>query len=291
MTSSDIPRPFRRGLAALGIVVAICAMAADSISADGDKAAGQTNRWSRSKDLGANWRFARDAEKVPVIRGSVIKRSKTIRPEEGYDTLYCRRFMEDFVEGNFEVIEPDYQADSADDPRLGAQPAKDLPSRGVRRFPTSDAELGWHRCDMVDFRDTDLPPERMDDFFQGLELFGSPPYRVYRVEVNHSQKDGLEDILLAREPVNGWHRYAWVDLKRCEKKASATIGTWFRRAGREYREPLSLLVRYRGDVGVLGYIPYAYGTKNDTNGDATLRFDRLAPRSVCVWTTRAARAR
>lgn len=240
----------------------------------------------RIDELSENWRYARDADKVPVIRAYVGEHRKKLRLAKQYDTPYCHRFMEDFLVGNFQVIEPAYQALFADDPRLGDRPVQDLQGGSVRRLPEGDPRLGWHRCGAVDFRDTDLPPEREGDFFRGPEWLGGPPYRIYRVEVDGDPKNGPEDVILAREKVNGWQRYAWVDLKRCETKYRAQIGTWFKKPGREHPEPLGLLIRYRGHVAILSYVRDANSPRGDPSEWVQFSFDRLHPRSECIWATR-----
>jgi hypothetical protein len=137
-------------------------------------------------------KFESEAEKLEFIR-EVLSKEKNLRIAD--DALYthsqyCSVMMKDFLAGkNFKAIEPDVVADSVDDPRLAK----------------------WNQNQCFDKQPEDFGLEQQQ-FYDGLQFLGNPPYRYYNIELDGNIKNGTEDMICYESGC------VWADLKKCEIK-------------------------------------------------------------------------
>jgi len=195
----------------------------------------------RVEDLGENWQYKRDSEKVPEI----MKAMKTVKtnPQIGSKNPppFCRTFKKDFLAKKFQVIEPELQILSLDDPRFDKR---------------------WLRCNDIDLEDSAATND--DDLFsfpwRGRGINAEPPYRFYRVtmDTNIKNKGQVGDIVEYKEGKT-IQTYLLVDLKGCKTlDAEQVISP--KEFNPEWPDALSMLIRYQGRVMVLSYASYpSYG--------------------------------
>jgi hypothetical protein len=209
--------------------------------------------------------FANETEKLKAIQEVV----RTLALREPYaQDQFCAAFIEDFRAGrNIAAIEPVARADSYDDP-------------GIAK---------WRRCDDAtqdDMRTDD--PNKLG--YNGIGLFGGPPFRYYRIEIDGNPHDGPEDLLyhesVKRGSGYGRTGYTWVDLEGCAIRGGAPIATGYlsdRSRPELYR--LNMVV-VRGEVPVMIELapnrPTATATKYRFKAT---RLDRQppAPMVMCSW--------
>ena len=214
----------------------------------------------RTETLGANWQYRRDADKLPVIRNALA--SGNLKPQTDLkDAAFCSTFKEDFLSGrNVQVIEPSYEWLSVEDPRLGRW------MDAIWNCPGSD----------------DVDPTVK---FLSLGLYGVPPYRFYRLELDGNKKNGPEELVLYRESGNGYgQRYDWVDLKQCVIRRAHQVMSpqGILASDRDRRDALGLLISYRGKLMVLSYADWAKQGESETNG-SRVRLAAFLETVFCHW--------
>ena len=240
------------------------------------------------KDLGANWQYANDADKLPLIRAAFKSerlRKHYFKPD---DNPVCKTFPDDFMKGNFEVINPDFEALSNNDPRLG----KPIPYGETSNISYEDKQRGlanWHYCDGASPSDSTATDPYM--VFTGLFAYGEPPYRIYRIK----GKDGTKmDIALVRESnglkppkwkIDGYGQdYYLVNLAGCEILGVRGLLSPVIQNNR-VQDVISLLIRYQGTPLVLAYFNWARpGEPNRV--EVMLANLHSDPKSseICDWT-------
>ena len=214
------------------------------------------------KDLGANWQYANDKDKLPLIRAAFTSGRLRKYAFEPDDNPICKTFPYDFINGNFKVIKPKYEALS-DDYLLLGRSNKQRVTSSISDENNHKGLPNWHLCDGASPSDSTATDPSM--VFLGLYAYGEPPYRIYRT----NGKNGTTmDIALVREnnnlkppkwKVDGYGQdYFWVDLKGCEifdaiqvlsPKAAILDGL--------HQDSVSLLIQYKGQPLVLGYANWA----------------------------------
>ena len=247
----------------------------------------------RIEDLGENWHYTTDADKLPVIREAIASGKLKLEPLEKSGTMnrapFCQIFTTDFLDGKFKVIEPDYQALSDDDPRLGEPLGMAVP---VTEDPFSTGEAySWNKCG----RDPEPSPGDHTTYM-GLafndNLSQLPPYRIYHTPADENAGAPWMNVALHREDEGlkkekGWrvtgysHAYWWVDLKACESRSHVQILSpiaWHA----DGRDALSLLIRYQGRPMVLAYQDWAAPEDPDNYRDVEL-VDLAKKRDYCRW--------
>ena len=247
------------------------------------------------KDLGANWQYTNDFDKLPLFRRAFETgklRKYFFKPDN--DPM-CQIFPIDFVKGKFKVINPEYEALSNDDPRLGTPPtySNPLPASEPPRYkgPTN-----WRRCDWAETTDSTAMDPRM--VFQSLWMQGEPPYRIYRL----NDEDGSRmDIALVREDnslkppkwkVDGYGQdYLWVNLNGCEIiSAIAALSPQASMLDGLHQDGVSLLIRYSEKPLVLSYMNWAKRGEPDLIAVSLDSFYQdpaekanPKPREICEW--------
>ncbi|HYS88128.1 MAG TPA: hypothetical protein VEN78_24490 [Bradyrhizobium sp.] len=233
----------------------------------------------RIEQLGENWQYARDADKLPLIRKALASGLLHAPSHDDNRSAFCKTFPRDLLAGRFEVIEPEFQVLSADDPRLGERVVQDTPE-GVRELSMDDPRVHWHRCDAINREDSTAREEYQ--VFMGLELLGVPPYRFYRIELDGNPRNGPEEVVLSREHGNGYsHDYAWVKLKGCEIRRNVNVSSpraWLKP---DARDALSLLIRYRGRHMILDYTDWA--KRGETQTKVSVYLTDFRSLEYCKW--------
>ena len=240
------------------------------------------------KDLGANWQYPNDSDKLPLIREAFKSgrlRKHYFKPE---DNPVCKTFQNDFMTGNFEVINPEFEALSNDDPRLG----KPIPYGETLSTSDEDKHSGranWRYCDGASPSDSTATDPNM--VFTGLFAYGEPPYRIYRTK----DKDGATmNIALVREDnslkppkwnVDGYGQdYYLVNLAGCEILGVRQFSSPIILNNRQH-DAISLLIRYKRRPFVLAYLNWA---KIEEPKRLEVRLVNLSldPRNfeICDWT-------
>lgn len=234
----------------------------------------------RIEDLGENWQFARDADKLPVI-GKALAGRKLVPPIKGYNKEpICKAFPKDLIAGrNIEVIEPEIQILDANDPRLGGLLHVPVGDK-VEHLDRDDPRVGrWHRCDGIDVGDS--AAKSNESVFQGLGLDSLLPYRFYRLELDSNSGNGPEDVVMYRLADDGYaHIYRWIDLQGCEIRGMMGTGSP-RVRGADYKDALSLMIHYRGKAMVLTYTDWSKDGEAETTPVLTLQ--NIQPPEVCSW--------
>jgi hypothetical protein len=73
--------------------------------------------------LGENWQFNKDADKLPIFRKLIADGGLNLTPSNSKPPSFCKSFLRDLMAGKpIEVIEPELEVMSVDDPRLGPFP-------------------------------------------------------------------------------------------------------------------------------------------------------------------------
>ena len=212
------------------------------------------------KDLGANWQYANDKDKLPLIRAAFKSerlRKHYFKPE---DNPVCKTFPNDFMKGKFQVINPEFEALSDDDPRLGKAIPYNAPS-DVWQKSDNQGPLYWNRCDEAPREESTAVDDNA--VYGGLYQLGEPPYRIYRIK----GKDGTKmDIALVREgnglkppkwKIDGYGQdYYLVNLAGCEVLGVGQVFSPVIQDNRKH-DAVSLLIRYQGQPLVLAYLNWA----------------------------------
>jgi len=237
----------------------------------------------RIKDLGENWQFEKDTDKLPIILKAMAS-GRLKAPPPTYNTEeFCKTFPEDLIAGrNIEVIEPDMKIMERNDPRLGARRYTDVGTKRVWKLSRDDPKVGhWYRCEGINSDESTASHPR--NVFTFFDLVGLLPYHIYRVELDGNSENGPEDVLLYREYGNGFsHDYYWVDLNGCEIKQKIQNNSPAHWLHPENKDALSLMLRYKGKVMVLRYTDFA--KKTDSEEQDTISINSLAnPRKGCTW--------
>lgn len=237
----------------------------------------------RLEDLGDNWHYTHDADKLPVIRADMPSLEPSPDSEiRGSRAPFCKTFKQDFLAGKFKVIEPDLQILSLNDPRLDKR---------------------WQHCASVDHSESTA--KDLDRYYQGISVGmarGEAPYRFYRIPIDTNVSHDIADVVETRLSnslagrgdwkVDGyWQNYLWVDLKGCEIRGREQIGSPEARDP-TYPDSLSMLIRYQGRVMVLShesypvYPPYGYVRKakpDDPNYVFVALADLSHDENLCRW--------
>ncbi len=213
--------------------------------------------------LGENWQFNKDADKLPIFRKLIADGGLNLTPSNSKPPSFCKSFLRDLMAGKpIEVIEPELEVMSVDDPRLGPFPCyrrEDGTVLGECGLPV-EKRGRWHQCNYPsDAAEKVLENNgyrRTDEVFEGLHQLGLPPYRFYRFNLKTGRKPNPQDVVLHRSKGNGaFHIYTRVKLETCEKAEVAGIASHrICMLTPNAPDDLSLLIRYRGIPMFLSFL-------------------------------------
>lgn len=208
----------------------------------------------RLDELGENWHYAKEADKLPVIVKFVNSRPLVEASQRPNRFPICKAFFNDLKLGkDIVVIEPDIQALTENDP-------------AVERWATCPNSARW---------DGVVPKAGEIPFFGWT---GLPPYWVYRVKINSTDKE-MATVLLQRQLGSGyWRTYDAVNLEACEVTGGTQVIS-FRSCttGTDIPDSISTMIRYRGSTAVLSYIPWG------EDGQAGVGVNFFTQHGYCTW--------
>jgi hypothetical protein len=235
-----------------------------------------------NEDIGENWKYVKDAEKLPLIR-KAFSRGLLKPPTKGFNTApFCKAFRKDLIAGKgIHVIEPMHRILSEDDSWLGAKKfGKDLTTEKENSTGAASGVGRWHKCDAINPDESQASDP--ENIFDGLKSLGLPPYTFYKVEIDNNKHNGEEDVVVYRENGNmSSHDYVWVDLGGCVIRDKIQVMSARSQLSPNNRDALSMLILYQHKPMVLQYNDWS--NKEEKVPKARIEVTEIGSQHSCVW--------